>query len=226
MQHRGFRTRQECVSGLQTIIGPPCGPHEREIQMNALPQQLFASQKASLDNFFAIQGAMLNGFEKLVDLNVSVLKASFDEISQKSRAAIQVGDAQEAIAFSTTQFQPDAEKALAYGRRVYDVLSGVQVDVTKLTEAGFAQFQQQVSDAIDQLAKNAPAGSESAVALLKSSLASANSAYETAARSARQAAEAAESNLTAAADATVKAARDANAAAAAKVTPAPAGNKA
>lgn len=178
--------------------------------MTALSQQFFANQKASLDNVLAIQGAMLQGFEKLVDINVKAIKASFDEVSQKSQQALQLQDAQEALAFSATLLQPNAEKAMSYSKLVYDVVSGVQVDVTKLTEAQFSQFQQQVSEAIDQLAKNAPAGSESTVAMLKSTLASANSAYETVTKSARQAAEAAESNIITATDATFKAARDAS----------------
>lgn len=177
--------------------------------MNALPQQFFATQKASLDNVLAIQGAIINGFEKLVDLNLKVLKASFDEVSQKSQEAIKVQDAQEAMNFSSALVQPNAEKVLAYSKQVYDVLSGVQVDVTKLTEAQLAQAQKQISDSIEELGKSAPTGSEGAVALLKSSLASINSAYESVAQSARQVTEAAESNIAAATDATMKATNDA-----------------
>lgn len=176
--------------------------------MNTVSQKVFGNQKANIDNFLAIQGAMLDGFEKLVDLNLKVLKAGFEEVSQKSQEAAQLQDIQEAVAFSNNLLQPNAEKAIAYGKHVYDICSGIQVDVTKLTEAQFTQFQQQVSEAIEQLAKNAPTGSESAVALLKSSLASATNAYETVAKSARQAAEVAESNIAAATDATVKAARE------------------
>ena len=177
--------------------------------MNALPQQIFANQKASLDNVLAIQGAMFQGFEKLVDLNMKVFKASIDEVGQKSQEASSIQDAQEALNFSSSLLQPNAEKVLAYTKQVYDVLSGVQVDVTKLTEAQLEQAQVQINEAIDQLTKNAPTGSEGAVALLKSSLASVNSAYDTVAKSARQAAQAAESNIAAATDATLKAASDA-----------------
>lgn len=177
--------------------------------MNALPQQMFANQKASLDNVLAIQGAMFQGFEKLVDLNMKVFKASFDEVGQKSQEASSIQDVQEALNFSSSLLQPNAEKVLAYSKQVYDVLSGVQVDVTKLTEAQVEQAQVQINDSIEQLTKNAPTGSEGAVALLKSSLASVNSAYDTVAKSARQAAQAAESNIAAATDATLKAASDA-----------------
>ncbi len=175
--------------------------------MSAITQQILSNQKASLDNFLAVQGALLNGFEKLVDLNLKVMKATFDEVSQKSKEAAQLQDVQEAVSFSSGLMQPNADKMMSYGKHVYDVLSGIQVDVTKLTETQFSQFQEQINEAIEQLAKNAPAGSEGAVTLLRSTLASANNAYETVAKSARQAAEAAESNIAAATDATLKAAR-------------------
>ncbi|NYT65182.1 TIGR01841 family phasin [Alcaligenaceae bacterium] len=177
--------------------------------MSAIPQNVLANQKASLDNFLAIQNTFFSGFEKLVDLNLKVIKASMDEVAQKSQQAAEVKDPQEALSFTSGLVQPNAEKALAYGKHVYDIVAGVQADLSKLTEEQLSQGQQQVSEAIDELAKNAPTGSEGAVALLKSSLATANSAYDSVAKVARQAADAAESNIAAATSATMKAAADA-----------------
>ena len=177
--------------------------------MSAIPQQVLANQKASLENLLAIQSTVFGGFEKLVDLNLKVIKATFDEVAQKSQEAIELKDAQEATAFTSGLVQPNAEKALAYSKHVYDIVSGVQGDLSKLTEEQIAQGQRQVADAIDQIAKTAPTGSEGAVALLKSSLATANSAYESVAKATRQAAQAAESNINAATNATFKAASDA-----------------
>jgi phasin family protein len=177
--------------------------------MSAIPQQVFTNQKAQLDNFLALQGTFFGGFEKLVDLNLKVIKATMDELAQKSQQAIEVKDAQEALAFTSALVQPNAEKALAYSKHVYDIVSGVQVDLSKLTEEQIAQSQQQVTEVIDQISKSAPTGSEGAVALLKSSLATANSAYESVAKAARQAADAAESNITAATNASFQAATDA-----------------
>lgn len=185
--------------------------------MSAIPQNVLANQKASLDNFLAIQNTFFSGFEKLVDLNLKVIKASMDEVAQKSQQAVEVKDPQEALSFTSALVQPNAEKALAYSKHVYDIVSGVQADLSKLTEDQLSQGQQQISEAIDQLAKNAPTGSEGAVALLKSSLATANSAYDSVAKAARQAADAAESNIAAATNATMKAAADA--AEATKVAP-------
>ena len=134
--------------------------------MSAIPQQVLANQKASLDKFLAVQGTFFGGFEKLVDLNLKVIKATLDDVAEKSQQAIEVKDAQEALAFTSGLVQPNAEKALAYGKHVYDIVSAVQADLSKLTEDQIAQSQQQVSEAIEQFSKNAPTGSESAVALL------------------------------------------------------------
>jgi len=177
--------------------------------MSAIPQQVFATQKASLDNLLAVQGAFFDGFEKLVDLNLKVMKATLDEAAQKSQEAIEVKDAQEAVAFTSSLVQPSAEKTLAYGKHVYDIVSSMQGSLSRLTEEQVAQAQQQIADAVEQFAKTAPTGSESAVALLKSSLASVNNAYESVSKAAKQASQTAESNLTAAANATLQAANSA-----------------
>jgi len=177
--------------------------------MSAIPQQVFATQKAALDNLLAFQGTVFEGFEKLVDLNLKVVKASLEEAAQRSQEAIQVKDAQEAVAFTSGLVQPGAEKALAYGKHVYDIVSSVQSDLSHLAEKQMSQGREQFADAIEQFAKSAPTGSESAIALLKSSLATASNAYDSVSKAAKQATQAAESNLAAAANATLQAASNA-----------------
>jgi len=177
--------------------------------MTAIPQQVLDRQKSALNTLVATQATLFAGFEKLVDLNLKVVKATLDEVAQQSQQAVDVKDPQEAAAFASSLVQPGAEKALAYGKHVYDIVAGVQGELAKLAEAQIAEGQQQLADAVEQFSKNAPTGSESAVALLKSSLATANGAYESLTKAAKQAAEVAESNLNAAANATFKAASDA-----------------
>ncbi len=177
--------------------------------MTAIPQQVLARQQAQLNTFIAAQTALFSGFEKLIDLNLKVVKASLDEVALRSQQASDVKDAQEAIAFSTNLVQPGAEKALAYGKHVYDIVTGVQTELVKLGEEQIAESHTQFSDVLDQWSKNAPTGSEGAVALIKSSLATATSAFDSISKAAKQAAEVAESNLNAAANATFKAASDA-----------------
>lgn len=176
--------------------------------MSVIPQNLLDSQKAAVNNVVAAQTALFSGFEKLVELNLKVVKATLDEVAQTSQQASELKDPQDAVAFSSGLLQPGAEKAFAYGKHVYDIVTGVQNQLSKLAETQVAEGQQHLNEAVEQLAKNAPAGSESAVAMLKSSLASASTAYDSLSKAAKQAADVAESNLTAAANASLKAATD------------------
>ena len=177
--------------------------------MSAIPQQVLNSQKAAIDALVSVQGSVFAGFEKLVDLNLKVMKATLDEVSEKSQTVVGIKDAQDAVALSSNLLQPAAEKAMAYGKHVYDIVASVQADLAKLSESHLAEGKKNVSDAIEQFSKNAPAGSESVVAMIKSSMAQANTAYDQVTKAAKQAAETAEKNMTAAASATFKAASDA-----------------
>lgn len=177
--------------------------------MTKMPQEMIESQKATVNALMAVQGTIFNGFEKLVDLNLKVIKATMDEVSEKAHEVMGVKDAQEAVALSSAIVQPSAEKAMAYSKHVYDIVTGVQSELAKLVESKVAENQKQMADALEQMTRNAPNGSESAVAALKSSLAQANAAYESMTKAAKQAAEVAEKNLHAATAATIKAASEA-----------------
>ncbi|HBP31689.1 MAG: TIGR01841 family phasin [Advenella sp.] len=182
--------------------------------MSAIPQQILDRQKSTMNAAVAVQSSLFSGFEKLVDLNLKVIKATLGEVAEQTQQVAGLKDPQEAAAYVSSLAQPNSEKAVAYTKHVYDIVSGVNNELIKLTEAQVAEGQQQVSEAIDQLAKNAPTGSESAVALMKSSLATVSTAYDSMNKAAKQAAEVAESNISAATNATIKATETATKAAA------------
>ena len=62
---------------------------------------------------------------------------------------------------------------------------------------------------VDNVSKNAPAGSESAVAMFKSSVAAANNAFESVQKAVKQATDVAEANFAAVSDTAVSAAKSA-----------------
>ena len=174
--------------------------------MSAIPERAIASHKSNIEAMLAFQSTAFSAFEKLIDLNVKVARATLDEASSRAQEMMALKDPQQALAYTASIAQPSTEKVVAYGKHVYDIIAGVQAEIARLSEAQIADQQQQIADALEQLAKNAPAGSESAVALLRSTLANASSAYDTLNKAARQAAEVAESNMTAATNATFEAA--------------------
>jgi len=176
--------------------------------MNTMPKEMMETQKATLDALMTAQGSMFSGFEKLVDLNLKVMKATMDEVSQKTQEAMGVKDAQEAVAMSSSMVQPTAEKAVAYSKHVYDIVAGVQADLAKLTEGKMAESQKNMAELVEQFSRNAPSGAEGTVAMLKSSMAQATAAYDSMNKAAKQAADVAEKNLQAATTTAFKTATD------------------
>lgn len=173
-------------------------------------EQLVAAQKTNVETFFNLTNKAFEGVEKLVDLNMQVAKATLGEAADNARAVLSVRDPQELAALQATILQPGAEKVAAYNRHVYDIITELQAEVTKVAEAQFSQTQNAFATSVDAALKNAPAGSENAVALVKSAMAAANNAYESVSKAAKQAADVAEANFTAATNTAISATQAVN----------------
>jgi phasin family protein len=158
-------------------------------------EQVVAAQKANVETLFGLTTKAFEGVEKLVELNLQVAKASMGEIAETTKAALSVKDAQELLALQAGLLQPVAEKAAAYSRHVYDIAAKTNAEVSKIAEVQLADSQKSFLGAVDAVMKNAPAGTESAVSLVKSAVAAANNAYESAHKAAKQAADVAEANF-------------------------------
>jgi phasin family protein len=175
------------------------------------PEQVAAAQKANLETLFGLTTKAFEGVEKLVELNLQVVKTSFAESVDNAKKALSAKDAQELLAIQAAAVQPVAEKTLAYTRHLYEIASETQSEFTKVAEAQLAEGTKNVQALVDNFAKNAPAGSESTVAIVKSAISAANNAYESVQKATKQAVEMAESNFQAAATAATKAAQQASA---------------
>ena len=181
--------------------------------MNFTAEQLMAAQKANVETLFGLTNKAFEGVEKLVELNMQVAKTMLAESAENAQAAMSVKDAQELLALQASLLQPAAEKAAAYSRHLYDIMAGTNAEVSKVAEATMSDSQKKMLALVDNAVKNAPAGTESAVALVKSAVAAANNAYETAHKAAKQAAEVAEANFQAVTNTAVKATQSATKAA-------------
>ena len=105
--------------------------------------------------------------------------------------------------------QPLAEKTAAYSRHLYDIASGSTAEFAKAIEGQAADVQKNFMGLVDNAAKNAPAGSETAVAVMKSAVAAASNALESVQKAVKQATDVAEANFNAVAATAVNAAKPA-----------------
>ncbi len=167
--------------------------------MFVIPEQFSAASKVSLEAQLALITALTNktfeSVEKVVDLNLNVAKASLEESNAAVKQFLSVKDAQEWLSLAAAQAQPNAEKALAYSRHLASIASGVQTEFSKVAEAQIAEASRKVLELVEEVTKNAPAGSENAIALVKSAIGNANAGYEQLTKTTKQAVEALEANL-------------------------------
>jgi phasin family protein len=158
-------------------------------------EQFVAAQKATLETLFGMTGKAFESVEKLVELNMQVAKTSLNEAAETAHAALSAKDVQELMALQAGLLQPAADKAAAYSRHVYDIVAGATADFSKTAEATVAEGQKKVLTLVDNAVRNAPAGTESAAALMKSAVAAANNAFESVQKASKQAFEVAEANF-------------------------------
>lgn len=174
------------------------------------PEQLMAAQKANIATLFNLGQKAFEGVEKLVELNMQVAKTSMDEVAEHTKAVLAAKDPQELLALQAALLQPSAEKAAAYGRHLYDIASATSTEVSKMAESQVAEAQTKFMSVVDNAVKNAPAGTENAVVLVKSAVAAANNAFDTVQKAAKQAADVAEANFQAMTSTAVKASQAAS----------------
>ncbi len=172
-------------------------------------EQVMASQKASVETLLGLTSKAFEGVEKIIELNLTASKAALAESGEHAKALLSVKDAQELLALQSSLLQPLAEKAAAYNRHLYDIASGSSTEFSKTLEAQAADAQKKFMGLVDTAAKNAPAGSESAVAVMKSAVSAANNALESVQKAVKQATDAAEANFNAVAASAVDAAKPA-----------------
>mgnify|MGYP002723442022 CR=1 FL=1 len=167
----------------------------KEITMALTPEQLIATHKANLETLFGLTTKAFEGVEKIVELNVAASRAALTEAANHTQALLNVKDAQELLALQSSLFQPLAEKTAAYNRHLYNIATSTSTELSKTLEAKAGEFQQGFNNLVESTAKNAPAGSETAVAVMKSAVSAANNAFESVQKAVKQASDLAEANL-------------------------------
>ena len=158
---------------------------------------LFRSHKANVETLFGLTTKAFEGVEKIVELNLTASKAALSEANAHTQSLMSVKDAQELLALQSGLLQPLAEKTAAYSRHLYDITTSTTAEFGKNFEGQAAEAQKKCMELVDSAAKKTPAGSESAVAIMKSTVSAANNALESVQKAVKQATEMAEANFNA-----------------------------
>jgi phasin family protein len=172
----------------------------RSNAMYVTPEQIQAVSKAGSEAVLAVATAQFAAFEKLASLNASAVKQAFEDSVSQTRALLGVKDLQELAGLQNSAATPAVERAMAYSKSLYEVVTQANANLTKVAEKQAAEWNENFTSALDKLSKNAPAGSDVAFTAVKSALAAANTAYDSFSKVTRQATELADANIAAASE--------------------------
>lgn len=167
--------------------------------MFTIPEQFSNVAKANIESqlaiFTTLTSKAFESMEKVVDLNLNVAKASLEDTSIAAKQLLAAKDPQEFFTLTAAQAQPTAAKAIAYGRHLAGIATSTQAELTRAAEEQIAETGRKVSALVDDVSKNAPAGSENVIAIVKSAIGNANAGYEQFSRTTKQAVEVMEANM-------------------------------
>ncbi|GEM_PF-238501 len=102
--------------------------------MTTLPEQFSAARKAQvetqLDYVRQLTSKVVESTEKVIALNLSTGRASFEKSAAALRQVMSVKDPRDLLAL-TAQSQTSFESVLAYGRALFSIASGTQAELIK-----------------------------------------------------------------------------------------------
>ena len=171
--------------------------------MYVTPEQIQAATKANVEALLAVANAQFAAFEKLANISAGAVKSAFEDSIANTRALLGA-QGRAGVRFPAEHLaQPAIEKAIAYSKSVYEVATEANGELSKVAERRVAEWNENFVSLLDKVSKNAPAGSDVAIAAVKSMLAAGNAAYDNFTKVTKQATEIAEANVAAATE-TVK----------------------
>lgn len=168
-------------------------------------ETFLAAQKTAVDTLLSVVNTALASAERVAALNLHAAREAFEDMASNGKAVLSVKSPQDAMALPANLAQPHIEKGVAYTRSVYEITSAAREDATAIVERKFEEFKKSMAILAEKIAETSPAGSEVAVATLKSAVDAANQAFARFNDGMNQFKELTENQVTLVSNATVKA---------------------
>jgi phasin family protein len=152
--------------------------------MNDLfPEHYAAAQKAGLDAFYGLANLAFEGVQKLAELNLQAARSNLADAQRMLSAT----DPQAFFAQQASANGPLAGRVQSYNRRLYEIACATQTGFATIAGAQYEAHNRRVQALFEDVSKQAPAGSEAALAALKKVIDSSNALYASVDKTVRQA---------------------------------------
>ncbi len=159
-------------------------------------EQMFVAQKASSEVLVAIMRTSFEGMQRLAELNMAAAKGVLSNTASTANALASSKDMADMTKLSPQMAKP--EEMLEYWRSVYDLVTGMQKDVTAVMQANYRQLAKTAASAIEQRKSTAVDGRDMMANAMKDVLETTNKAFDNMSAMAGQMASIAGANMKAA----------------------------
>jgi phasin family protein len=139
----------------------------------------------------------MDSAERVINVQLEYAKGAIQQATLNARAASQAKDVQELLSLRSRIAENALENLMGYSRSLYEVASTAQSEYSRLAEQRMAALQQAFAETVEQASKSAPAGSDVAVAAMKSQLAAATAAFDSFTKAAKHVASFTDAGVTA-----------------------------
>lgn len=177
--------------------------------MTTAQQQFSAFATEQVEVALRFARISIDSVERIIKLQVETAKNTLETNAKNANALLTVKDAQEALVLRQKLAESAIEQATNYSRNLYEITSQTQAETSQLLEERTTAFNKHVVSGLDQFVKSAPAGTDVAVAAVKSSLQATAAAVDNLTKAAKQVADFADASVKAAGTATVDAVKTA-----------------
>jgi len=165
-----------------------------------------ADNALHIEASLALVNTAFDSSERFTALNLNAARSLFEQ-SVSSIKALQSGkDIKSFVSLQSVQARPNIDAVIAYSHALYAIANEAKEETTKIVGLQLVDVSAEVSGIVDKALNSAPVGSETAVAVIRTAIDNANSAYERVNKVVTQVTEIAEANVSAARQAGFKAA--------------------
>lgn len=173
------------------------------------PEQITELLTSNIDTAMRVAKIALDGAERVFRLNLELTKQALEDQAANAQTVGSVKDLQDAVALRNKLAETSSESLMNYSRTLYEISSQSQNELSKLVEERLASLNKNMVAAMDNAAKNAPAGADVAVQAMKSTVAATAAAVDSMTKAAKQVADFADASVKAATTATADAVKTA-----------------
>ena len=145
---------------------------------NSNIDRLVLAHHAAIDSLVSVGHAALASAERMAALNLHAVREAMMDFSQGTQLILHLKSPKDAVDLQEVLTRPHVEKSVLYSRSLYEISTATQEEAVLFIENQYNNFMHSMSELANQIAQVTPVGSNIAVAAIRSTMHSANQAFE------------------------------------------------